>query len=261
MRFEVSRRMRRIAFLSLVAVVALASSPASAQSADELAKRLAELRNEVESLSEDLNTSKTDTRNEIQALARQKADLKVELDREQIRVQKLRAALEKKKTQVAETSTEGEDLAPIFTAAVGGLRNYIQGSLPFRVTERLAELDKIEDQRKTGVLTYPRALVRVWSLIEDELRMTHENATFQQTINLGGDELLAEVVRLGMVMLYFQTRDGRVGYADKAQEGWRFVLATEDADEKQIRSLFDSFKRQIRVGFFRIPNALPMESK
>ena len=249
--------LRRIGLVSsLVGTMFLGTGVAHGQSAEVLATKLAELRSEVEELSEDLTTVKTDARNEVQALARQKSDLEVELDREQVRLQKLRSSLSTKHEKIAATSSDGQDLAPLFEAALASMRGHVQGSLPFRREERLAELDKIEEQRRTGVLTYPRALVRLWGFIEDEFRMTRENASFRQTITLDGEEKLAEVVRLGMTMLFFQTSDGQLGHTRKSGEDWAFVVAAE-ADEKGIRDLFDSFKKQIRVGFFRVPNALP----
>jgi hypothetical protein len=249
--------------LVLLATMAVAATARAqpAESPETLARRLAEMRAQVEELSEQLSQIKTDSRNELQALARQKSDLKVELDREQVRLSKLRESLATKRQKIEQTAGEGKDLEPVFRAALAGFRQYIGQSLPFRRPERLGELAKIEDQQKSGLLTYPRALARLWSFAEDELRMTHENAAFQQTIELDGEEQLAEVVRVGMVMLYFQTRDGTVGYTHRTPQGWKYVRAEDSADRKQIRELFNSFQKQIRVGFFRLPNALPQGTK
>jgi hypothetical protein len=243
--------------------VAVLSLPYSshAQSADQLATKLADLRAEVEQLSEQLTKYKVDTRNELQSLARQKSDLRVEVDREQVRVQKLRFSLAERRSAIDETAQEGEDLGPAFETAVGNMRAYISQSLPFRRQDRLSELENIEEQRRTGILSYPRALARLWSFAEDELRMTRENAAFRQTITLDGEELLADVVRVGMVMMFFQTSDGVVGYSHKTATGWTFERADNPDQRRQIRELFDTFRKQIRVGFFWIPNALPMEGK
>jgi TolA-binding protein len=247
----------------LLAMLALARAghAQSAESPETLARRLATLRAEVEELSEQLSQVKTDSRNEVQALARQKSDLKVELDREQVRLSKLRESLGSKREKIEQTAGEGKDLEPVFVAAVAGFRKYISQSLPFRRPERLAEVAKIEDQRKSGLLTYPRALARLWSLAEDELRITHESAAHQQTIELDGEEQLADVVRVGMVMMYFQTSDGVVGYTQKTPQGWKYFRAEDSGQRKQVRELFDSFNKQIRVGFFHLPNALPQGTK
>lgn len=230
-------------------------------SPDQLAEKLVKLRGEVEELSEALTNEKVESRNELQSLARQKSDLEVELDREQVRLAKLRDSLQKSKQKVQEIAAVGEDLAPIYEAAMAGLRGYVEGSLPFRRGERLAELAKIDEQRRTGLLTYPRALTRLWSFVEDELRMTRESALFQQTITVDGREQLANVIRVGMVTMYFQTDDGAVGYTQKSGDGWRFVRVDSTDDRKAVRTLFDNFRKQIRVGLFVVPNALPKVTK
>lgn len=237
-------------------VVAATVSTAHAQSAADLADDLTRLRADVEQLSEQLTNQKTETRNELQSLARQKSDLQIELDREKVRVDKLRAGLAKKREQVEATSKQGEELRPLYESGMATMRAYVEGSMPFRQRERLAELDKIEEQRASGVLTYPRALSRLWGFIEDELRMTRESAMFQQTIVLDGAERLADVIRVGMVMLYFATADGDVGYAQQRGGAWAFVRV-DGTERKQIKALFDSFKKQIRVGLFVLPSALP----
>jgi hypothetical protein len=254
---------RRTAALAFVAVSLLAPAlqAQSGQAPDELAEKLVKLRAEVEELSEQLTTQKVEARNELSSLARQKSDLEVELDREQVRVAKLRDSLSKSKEKVKEVSAVGEDLAPIYDAALAGMRAYVERSLPFRRAERLAELDKIDEQRRTGLLTHPRALTRLWSFIEDELRMTRESALFQQTITLDGREQLANVVRVGMVAMYFQTEDGAVGHTQPSSEGWRFVRVSATEERKLVRALFDNFRKQIRVGLFVVPNALPEVQK
>ena len=72
-----------------------------------------------------------------------------------------------------------------------------------------------------------------------------------------GTEQLVDVVRIGMVMLFFKTAEGAVGHAVKQGDTWTTRTLTEPEDRKRVLRLFDNFKKQIRVGYFEIPNALP----
>jgi len=250
---------------AVAALVALLGAPwvASAQqSTDQLAQKLAELRTEVEELSAQLSDAKTETHNTMRSLARQKADLQVELDREKVRLAKLRSSLDKRKEKIQEQSAEGDDLAPIFAAATKQLRGYVETSMPFRRDDRLAAIAKIEEQQKQGVLTYQRALSRLWSFVEDEFRMTRENAMYRQAIVLDGEEMLADVVRVGMVMLFFKTSDEQHGYVVKRDGKYSYVTVSSPEDKRRIESLFDNYKKQIRVGYMPVPfQALPPRSK
>ena len=83
-------------------------------------------------------------------------------------------------------------------------------------------------------------------------------------IPLDGQEVLADVARVGMVLLYFRAPDGRTGRAVHEREGWRWVAydaSTPSGREQdlQVRALFDALAKQIKGGFFHLPNALVAE--
>ena len=102
---------------------------------------------------------------------------------------------------------------------------------------------------------------RLWSFYEDELRLTRENALYSQIIPLEGDRVLADVAKLGTVALYFQTRDERVGQAVRNGNNWQFIAIEDRADQQQIEVLFDSLQKQIRTGYFELPNgSIQLES-
>ena len=89
--------------------------------------------------------------------------------------------------------------------------------------------------------------------VQDEIRLTKENGLFRQTIHINGSDQLAEVVKLGMMSLYFKTDDGKFGQAIKQDNQWTF-LSLNDANSKQaLNQLFESMKKQIRVGYFQLP--------
>jgi hypothetical protein len=92
--------------------------------------------------------------------------------------------------------------------------------------------------------------------MEDEFRATRENGLFQQTITLEGESVLAEVGRVGTMMLFFRLSDGRLGKVEQGPAGWTFVLSVDENERQRIASLLESLKKQIRQGWFEIPNVL-----
>jgi hypothetical protein len=254
-------RRRRLRLLCAATALGGASSliglsPALADSVDAFAKRLSTLRGEVESLSSQLSALTTDSRDELRSLARQKADLELELKKEETRVGKLGAAVAQKRRAIEADQGRDAQLEPLFLENLDRVRGYVAASLPFRREERLAELKKLETQLETGLLSPPRALSRLWTFVEDEFRLTRENGLYQQTITVDGQEQLADVVRIGSVMLFFKTRDDEVGHVVTTDGGYEYRLVSEPAAKKQILSLFDSFRKQIRAGYFDLPNAI-----
>jgi hypothetical protein len=235
----------------------LVGSPAVAEEIAGLAKRLAELRGEVETLSDQLSSRKDEVQEQLRSLGRQKTELELEIQREDTRVSKLRQAVAQKRSETEALKSSNQSLGPAFEKHLATVRSYVQTSLPFRSKERMAELDKIEEQFKTGLLAPQRALNRLWSFVEDELRMTRESGLFSQPVTVDGKEHLAEVVRIGMMMMYYRTPSDEFGSTTLQNGSWSFVAIEGDDSRKHVRGLFETFKKQIRVGYFELPNALP----
>lgn len=94
-------------------------------------------------------------------------------------------------------------------------------------------------------------------MIEDEIRLSKENGIYQQTIILDGEKVLVDIAKLGTVFLFFKTKDNQSSMARKlAQGGWKFEMVDNAGDRERIRNLFDSLKKQIRQGYFELPNPL-----
>ena len=134
--------------------------------------------------------------------------------------------------------------------------------LPFKQQERISDLTAISKQLDDGLISPEAAASRLWSIIDDELRLSRESGLYRQVIELNGEEVLAEVVRLGMVALFFRTAEGTLGHAVRDGNRWTYVAydASTDGDRRaraQVETLFELFQKQVRTGFYKIPNILP----
>ena len=240
----------------LVSVMTPVVAAAQPNDVSSLARRLATLRSEVDDLSEQLQTTKEGYRAQLRSLAEQKAELEVQLRREGLRLEQLQATQARQKEKNGDQAALDETLRPVLLEALDTLRARIAVGLPFRVDERIADLERLEMQVKTGLLRSQDAAHRLWQTLEDELRLARESGLYRHTIELDDQALLADVARIGMVALYFRTHDKRYGWAIRQGDGWSYTVATERRSKKQLAQLFDSFKKQVRVGLFELPNAL-----
>lgn len=235
----------------------IAVVPAAADGVSGLAEKLASLRGEVEQLSSNLARKDAEIRDELKALSRQKTELELELKREQTRIQKVQLSVKERRDRISEEKGQDEEMAPLFDDALDDVRKYVERSLPFRTKERRAELDKIAEQHKQGLLSSSKALSRLWTFVEDEFRLTRESGLYKQAVEIDGQEHLAEVTRIGMVLLYFQVDGQTVGQAVRVGDDWEFRTIDTPEHKKLVGELFESFKKQIRVGLFRLPASLP----
>lgn len=252
---------RRLApgLLTLVALMFLAtpSGLATTSTLTRLARELTGLRAEVEGLSESIADARSETNTNLRSLAGQKAELEAQVQREELRLKQLAQEKEKHLQEVASSQAAKARIEPTIQASITRVRTGIAASLPFKHAERLAALDAIETGLKDKMLRPEKAAARLWQLVEDELRLTRESGLYQQVLTVDGAEALVDVARLGMVAMYFKTQDGRVGRVAKKGDAWAIETLSDEASKTQILGLFDQFKKNIRVGFFELPNPTP----
>lgn len=232
----------------------LGTAPA-ADDGTSLAAELARLRGEVETLAAELDTLRADQRAGLRSLATQKTDLEMEAQREELRLKQLREARSRQQARVQRTEQRKDAFKPVVAEAIGIIRAAVIAGLPFQAIERQAELDKLARQLDQGAMTTPTVLTRLWGKVEDEFRLARETGLYRQVIQLGGQEVLAEVARVGMVMMFFATRDGRYGRAVRGQSGWSYRLYQREEDIRRVALLFDALKKRIRTGYFELPPA------
>ena len=236
---------------SLVGAAAL-----TAGTEDNMAESLMKLRAEVEKLNTQIQDEKDETKASMRSLVLEKNELDATVGREDLKIKQLEQEIVKVKKQIEAASKNSEGIKPVVTEAIANLKTRIASELPFKTAERLEDVERIESQMEAGLLTPQKALVQVWNSYADELRMTKENGLFKQTIKLDGQDRLAEVARLGTVMMYFKTPDDRVGYVAKDANGWYYKEAAGKEAQDQILALFDAMQKQIRTGYFTLPNAI-----
>jgi hypothetical protein len=242
---------------SIVILMAIATSLALAKRAGaedkEYGRRLAGLRAEVDDLEARLERMRSEAGAERRSLEIQKGDLEVLLRKEQVRhetLKRLRAQQIAERRKVESWATR---LMQPAGEAAARLRKLVLATLPFKREERLSAIDEILAGLEGPGADPVLALSRLWQLAEDEVKLTAESGLHRQVIELEGERLLVEVVRLGMAVLYFKTPDGRVGWAVPTQGGHCFQIIDQPDRVEAVLSLFGALRKQIRKGFFELP--------
>jgi hypothetical protein len=237
-------------------VLVFGITPVWAQAdADALSAGLIRLRGEVEQLNGELELLREEQRTTLAALNAQRAELDAAAQRQQLAAREARQKLEAQQSASTAAGIAADTLKPVLLAATDALQAYVRAGLPFKIEERVGELDEFRTQVENGSLPPQRAVNRLWAFYEDEFRLTRENSQHKQTIALGDERVLADVAKLGSMALYFRTADGRLGHARRAGDDWRFVVLEDETARLQVLALFDSLGKQIRQGYFELPLA------
>lgn len=249
--------LKKIAVASILVTVFLITPVVAASNLENLAQSLAKIRGEVEELQTQLDSEKEKHGSRISAMSSQLADLSVEERRQKASIEKLQHSIEKISESSQQAALSGENLKPVLLKTFAIYKRYVQKGFPFKVVDRVKAIDDLENNISNDLVDPNRAVNQLWSLFEDEIRLSKENGIYQQTIMLDEEKILADIAKIGTVFIYFQTKDNRKGMAKKYPDGdWKFVTVDSAKDRERIAKLFDSLKKQIRQGYFELPNPL-----
>ncbi|MEO1173689.1 MAG: DUF3450 family protein [Myxococcota bacterium] len=239
----------------VIGPLTLLSAIAFAAGLESLADQLIDLRGKVETLQDDIEAKQQDHRSRMGSSAARRASLDSEIQSKELQLRQLREAIAEQREKNRLANESAAAITPTLKRVAGVLKSYVEASLPFKRADRIQSIDELLKKVDRGDMSAPQALNRLWGLFEDEFRITRENGLFKQEIQLNGKEQLSDVIRLGTMMLFFRTNDGVVGSAQKSGDDYTYSEA-KGGDADMINALFSAFEKQVRSGFFEIPNAL-----
>lgn len=246
-----------IGFTFIISLSLISTAPGILRAEnEEMVSSIMKLRADVEALYTKIDENKEGYKSQMKSLALQIADSEAQINRVNTSIRLADLELQKIDIQIANTSTENVELKPLLTHGFDLLGAGIKEGIPFKVEERLAALHKIETDLKKNTITEEKALALLWANYNDLIRLTSEIGVFKQNIQIGGQQVLASVAKIGSVLLYFSTPDGRVGYVRRDASGFTYQVVEDKDKHSQIVTLFDALTKQIRTGYFTIPNAL-----
>jgi outer membrane murein-binding lipoprotein Lpp len=239
-----------------IALTLLLSGTVLLANNDNMAESLMKLRAQVEQLDSQIDDEKDAYKASMKSLSIQKSELEAMVSREDLKIKQINKELEKVKAEITKASQNSEGLNPIILSAIDNLIAMIQTSIPFKKNDRIESVSKIKDQLNASLITPQKALSYVYNAYADEIRMTKENGIFKQTVQLNGKDKLVEVARIGTAMMFFKSPNDEVGYVTHNGSSWSYKQELNKEKQEQILNIFDAFKKQIRSGYFTVPNAL-----
>ncbi len=243
-------------FMLGIATAFLISAPAFAQSDEQMVASLMKLRADVEALHTQIEDDKDAYRSSMKSLSLQKNDFEAQINRQETQLKKIDQEIAQIREMIKKRSAQTEGLTPMILAAADQLSIAVKDGIPFKTDLRLNDIKEIKEALQNDMMTPEQALAKIWGSYDDMIRMSSENGMFKQAITIGGEPKLAQVVKLGTVMLFFKLPTGEVGYAKKEADGYVYVQEHDEARQKQIATLFDAMNKQIRTGSFTLPYAL-----
>lgn len=244
----------------VIALLAFSSSSfaeTNLKSLENISQELVDIRQQISNLHDKINFKKENFRDQLRSFANQKSDLEVKISRSDLNLKDLQRELNKLKEINQDKYKSYDELTPVIEKSISSLRTSIKGSLPFKIKERLQALDDIEHRLNSNIISPNKAANQLWAYVEDELMIGRSSGIYNESINIGGEDKLVKVLRIGKIAMLYKTPDEGYGVFRKQENKWVQVAIEGGDNTRQLDYLFDSFNKNIRNGLFTIPNILP----
>ena len=245
--------------LGLALLLAVTSSVADTElkSLKNISQELVEIRQKIESLHNEISYEKDAFKDQIRSYSNQKSDLDVRVSRADLNIKDLQRELQKITSATQRENHLHESVFPVLKESIAHLRNSVSDSLPFKLSQRLSALNEIEHRLDAKIISPNKAANQLWAFVEDELMLGKSSGIYNDTLNVGGQDKLVKVLRLGKVAMFYKTNEGGFGVMQKKGSLWQQQALHEKKSVAQLELLFDSFGKNIRNGQFTTPNFLP----
>ena len=213
-----------------------------------LAEQVSAARADVDSAAERLESLRLTVRDDLAALRAERAELQRQVRLEKIRTNTLTRLIEERTKRVDVQEGQIQTLLIPIKQSVAATKAYVSTTLPFKREERLRRLNRIDADLSVTHPDLGRALTNLWRFVEEEASMAREIGLAQQVVELSGQRLLADVVRIGMALMYFRLPSGEIGWVRKVDDAWRFEKLEAAAPRAAIAQLFKDVESNQRLG-------------
>ena len=248
---------RRLAAASAVLFFwGVPSAPARADETGlkQLSKTLVRLRSEVDDLDSQLRAERTQNLLELRELQRRKEELALLKDAAAVKQATLEQRLRSRQEKQAQEQDSRSHLSRAVKRASAVLARAVERSLPYRRKERLAAINELGLSMGAGRTDPASAAVKLWRLVEDELRLAMTVERAEIPLEIEGKRRLVSVVRLGTVTLYTTLGPGEYGRLERRPDGaWHHIRIADPQQRDQIAALFRALARQVQEGLYRLP--------
>ena len=142
-------------------------------------------------------------------------------------------AQEQAKADIGQSITDSAGLAPqvgdLLNKMLAGLETFIKSDLPFHLSDRLGSVDQLKELMVAPEANMSDRFRNIMDVYTIEIEYGNTYEAYSDTINLNGEDIEVDMLRVGRLGLYYQTKDGnQSGMWDKG--GQTFVDLPESSN-------------------------------
>ncbi len=147
-------------------------------------------------------------------------------------------------------------IQPLVLEMLEGIEQFIELDAPFRKEQRLARVSKLRDLMDDADVTIAEKFRQVLEIYSIESEYARKIDTYEDTININGEDVTVSILAVGRVALMYQTTDGsKTGAWDKSTQQWTEL---DSGDYKTpIRNAIRIAQKKAQNDIMLLPIAAP----
>ena len=184
--------------------------------------------------------------NEWKAVSKQVEGLKLYNEQKRIQIQAQLDLMDKLDDQLVQVVVMQRQIPPLAQRMLESLESFIQLDTPFRIEERQNRVDLVRASLAKPKVTASEQVRQVLEAYNIEAEYGRKLDAYDETIVLDGQEVVVNILRVGRLGMFFQTKDERqTGYYDNELGSWE--------------ELPGSYRIQVRDGIRMAQKLAPMD--
>ena len=184
--------------------------------------------------------------NEFKVVSKQVEGLKLYNAQKRIQIQAQLDLMDKYDEQLVRVVIMQRQIPPLAQRMLEGLEKYVKLDTPFHIQERMQRLDLVRASLSNPKVTASEQVRQILEAYNIEAEYGRKLDAYDETIILDGQEVVVNILRVGRLGMFFQTKDERqTGYYDHETRTWE--------------KLSGGYRVQIRDGIRMAHKLAPMD--
>ncbi len=214
----------------------------------------AELRQEVELLSLEVENLKKSEQSEMDVYIQRDQEVSAQILKEKFRQDQINTQINLSRGKLQEKSRlvlkkgSYQWILEFWTK----YENSLQRAHPAFSSKLLERISKLRLDLTFNKISYEHALLQTWFILESDLNKSQESEFILSPLQIESTLFHVEMVRMGRNKGYFRTAQGKYGLLF-FKDGWKMNFFTDSSSIDLIETLLTQFKQQQKTGLHSLP--------
>lgn len=189
----------------------------------------------------------------IEGLRIYNAQLEQQLDSQRDIIQKL-------EDSISQITVIQRQIPPLITEMLDAMERFVELDAPFRKEQRLARIEDLREKMTDADITIAEKFRQILEIYSIESEYARKIDTYEDTLQINGEERKVNILSIGRVALMYQTMDGSMtGVWNRESNQW------EDLDPGKYKVAINNAiriaQKKAQNDIMRLPIAAPEDAQ